>query len=109
MTQVIVNLFQVTYDPEARPGVSNLVSMHAAATGVSEADVVAEAHDLDMAAYKARVAEALVEHLRPLRERINYYMENKDHLESVFGAGEETAREIAQETMDQAKKAIGLI
>lgn len=99
----------MTYDPESRPGVSNLVSIHAAATGLSEADVVAEARDLDMAAYKSRVAEALIEHLRPLRERINYYVDNKDHLETVFGAGEDTAREIAQETMAQARRAVGLI
>ena len=97
----------MTYEPDTRPGVSNLVSIHAAATGASEADVVAEARELDTGAYKARVSEALIEHLRPLRERINYYLENKDHLESVFGSGENTAREIAHETMAEARKAVG--
>ena len=34
-------------------------------------------------------------------------MENKDHLEKVIGAGNETAIIIAQETMNEAKKAVG--
>ena len=77
-------LLQVTYDPETRPGVSNLVSIHAAVTGTSESEIVKEAQGIDTGNYKSRVSEAVVEHLRPLRESINYYMENKDHLEKVI-------------------------
>ena len=54
-----------------------------------------------------RVSEALVEHLSPLRERINYYLEHRDHLDRVFRAGNETAQEIAQETMASARRAVG--
>jgi len=98
---------EVTYDPETRPGVSNLVSIHAAVTGTSESEIVKEVQGIDTGNYKSRVSEAVVEHLRPLRESINYYMENKDHLEKVIGAGNETAITIAQETMSEAKKAVG--
>ena len=100
-------LLQVTYDPETRPGVSNLVSIHAAVTGTSESEIVKEVQGIDTGNYKSRVSEAVVEHLRPLRESINYYMENKDHLEKVIGAGNETAITIAQETISEAKKAVG--
>ena len=84
-----------------------MVSIHAAVTGTSESKIVEEVQGIDTGNYKSRVSEAVVEHLRPLRERINYYMENKDHLEKVIGAGNETAITIAQGTMNEAKKAVG--
>jgi len=100
---------EVTFDPESRPGVSNLVSIHAAVTGATEDEIVRDASSLDTGQYKVRVSEALVEHLRPLRERITYYLDHRDHLDKVFKAGNETATEIAQETMLQARKAVGFI
>jgi len=99
---------EVTFDPEERPGVSNLVSIHAAASGKPVEVIVKEAEGLDTGKYKSVVADALCEKIGPIRRQITDYLNNKDHLEKVIEAGNESAREIAHETMAQAKKYVGL-
>lgn len=38
---------QITYDPEKRPGVSNLIHIHSIITGKSPEDICEEARNLD--------------------------------------------------------------
>ena len=37
----------VTYEPEERPGVANLITLHSLASGKSPADICEEVQDLD--------------------------------------------------------------
>ena len=60
-------------------------------------------------ALKARATEAVNNHLRPIREKINYYMNNKDELHMLMQKGADKARVVAKETIDRCKKAMGLL
>ncbi|XP_077393892.1 tryptophan--tRNA ligase, mitochondrial isoform X2 [Festucalex cinctus] len=98
---------EVTYDPETRPGVSNLVSIHAAAAAIHVDEAVSRARGLDTAAYKSLVAEALVQKLAPIRERLIRLRAERPHLEAVLDEGRRKARELAAPTLQQVKRLVG--
>ncbi|XP_001353958.3 tryptophan--tRNA ligase, mitochondrial [Drosophila pseudoobscura] len=98
----------ITYDPNLRPGVSNLVNIHAQVTGRSIRSVLEEAKTLDTAKYKERVGDAVIEHLRPIRERIHEQLSKKNELIHMLEIGAEKARIQAQKTMRDVKQRLGL-
>ena len=59
---------EVTYDPEGRPGVANLIAIHCGFTGQSPEEVCEEAKGLETAQYKLRLADVIVENLAPDQE-----------------------------------------
>ncbi len=97
----------VRYDPGDKPGLANLLDLMAAATGQRPEDVAGKYTrygDL-----KADLAEALVEMLRPLRERYDAYSADRGAVEAVLAGGAERAREVAAATYARAAGAIGLL
>ncbi|KAH8405016.1 hypothetical protein KR222_004361, partial [Zaprionus bogoriensis] len=98
----------ISYDPRMRPGVSNLVNIHALVTDTDIVRVVEEANTLDTAKYKERVAEAIIEHLRPIREQIDSHLANRSELSYMLEMGAEKARQTAQNTMTEVKQRLGL-
>ncbi|XP_073702100.1 tryptophan--tRNA ligase, mitochondrial [Garra rufa] len=98
---------EVTYEPESRPGVSNLVSMHAAVSGQSVEDVVRLAKSMDTGQYKNVVAEAVVQKLQPIRLEIQRLRADRGHLESLLAEGAEKARSLAAPVMTEVRKLVG--
>ncbi|XP_017059027.1 tryptophan--tRNA ligase [Drosophila ficusphila] len=98
----------ITYNPMKRAGVSNLVNIHAQVTGESIKKVVDEAATLDTAKYKDRVAEAVIEHLRPIREQIHHHMTRRNELVYLLEVGAEKARQQAHQTLTDVKQRLGL-
>jgi tryptophanyl-tRNA synthetase len=97
---------EVTYDPYRRPGVANLLEILAAVDGGEPATRAA-----GFASYgelKDAVADAVVEALRPVRERYVALVADPGHLEGVRREGAARARERAEQTVRRAKRAIGL-
>lgn len=58
--------------------------------------------------YKFEVADAVVAHLNPIRLKIEDYMQNPEYLVSVLRQGSEKASEIAETTLDEVKRKMGL-
>lgn len=98
---------EVTYEPESRPGVSNLVSMHAAVSGQSVEEVVRLAEGMDTGQYKTVVAEAIVQKLQPIRLEIQRLRADRGHLESLLAKGAERARSLAAPVMTEVRKLLG--
>ncbi|XP_048835110.1 tryptophan--tRNA ligase, mitochondrial isoform X2 [Brienomyrus brachyistius] len=98
---------EVTYDPERRPGVSNLVAIHAAVTGLSVEAVVEQAHGLDTARYKQVVADTVVHKLTPIRDQIQKLRADVGYLETVLAHGASRARELAAPVLRQVQKLVG--
>jgi tryptophanyl-tRNA synthetase len=98
---------EVRYDPAAKPGLSNLLELMAAATGSTPKEVAGSYQrygDL-----KGDVAEALVELLRPVRERREALTADPGAVTSLLAAGAEKAREVASATYRRAASAMGLL
>jgi tryptophanyl-tRNA synthetase len=97
----------VRYDPKEKPGVSNLLELLAAATG--EAPERLAARYSNYGALKADVAEALVELLRPVRERHDALARDPGEVARQLAKGAEAARAVASRTYERASRAVGLL
>lgn len=103
---------EITYDPENRPGVSNLIEMYCHATRRSDYAAVGEemrTQGLNMGGLKERVTEAIVEDLKGFRERWERLeREGEGWLQEVREKGIEKAKESAERTLRDVKDVVGL-
>jgi tryptophanyl-tRNA synthetase len=97
----------VEFDPEKKPGVSNLLAILAAATGRRPAEV-AEGYS-QYGPLKADTADAVVELLRPVRERYQELAADPEAVRSTLRQGAEKAEAVADATLARARAAIGLL
>ncbi|MEU9255920.1 tryptophan--tRNA ligase [Streptomyces sp. NPDC048270] len=97
----------VAYDREARPGVANLLDVLAACTG-GDPVRLAEGYP-GYGALKRDVADAVVELLRPVRERHAELAADPAEVDKVLREGAARARELARPVVDRAYEAIGLL
>lgn len=98
---------EVRYDPAAKPGLSNLLELLAAATGERPA-TVAERYDR-YGPLKADLADALVELLAPIQARIAELGADPGAVAAVLAKGAAKAGEVAGATYDRARRSIGLL
>lgn len=98
---------EVTFDPDARPGVSNLVTIHAAVERISVEDAVSQARGLDTGAYKKLVSEAVIQRLRPIREEIQRLRLDRVYLEGALALGFCKARELATPVLKEVRQRVG--
>ena len=98
----------VSYDPERRPEVSNLVLLAALALGRSPQDVVADLGTGGAAALKATVTMAVNELLAPVRARRAEYARDLGYVRQVLREGNERAEAIAAATLDEVRATMGM-
>ena len=97
----------MAFDPEKKPGVSNLLQILGAATGRPPADVAAGYSQYGP--LKADAAEAVIELLRPVRERYAELAADPQAVRATLGRGAEKAGGVAAATLARAQDAIGLL
>ncbi len=95
---------EVRYDPEAKPGVSNLLTILAVATD-SDPETVAKGYE-QYGPLKNDAAEALVEMLRPIQERRAEL--DPETTAELLAVGAAKAREVAGTVMDRVRAAVDL-
>ncbi|MFI2209845.1 tryptophan--tRNA ligase [Streptomyces sp. NPDC020141] len=98
---------EVRYDRESSPGVANLLEILAACTGGNPGELAA-VHQ-SYGSLKRDTADAVVELLRPVRERHAELAKDSGYVEEVLSAGAERARAAARPRVDAAYAAIGLL
>ena len=94
---------------EGKDGITNLITIYAAATGKTPEEVEAEFAGQGYGAFKPAVGEAVAELLRPVRETTEDLLKNKDYLEQIYKEGAEQANYIAQKTLDKVYRKIGFV
>jgi tryptophanyl-tRNA synthetase len=97
----------VVYDPEGRPGVSNLLEILGAATGRTP-EQAAKGYT-QYGPLKAETAEAVVELLRPVQARYRELEADPGAVTALLAKGAGKARAVARATLRRAKDAIGLL
>jgi len=98
---------EVRFDPEGKPGVSNLVQILAVATGRPPAEVAAS-YD-QYGPLKNDAAEAVVELLLPLQERYRELAGDPKRTAAILEEGAAKAQRVASATLARAKDAVGLL
>ena len=100
---------EIRYDPEAKPGVSNLLSILCALTGESIEAAAERFSGKGYGELKQAVIEAVTETLTPIQQDYHRYLADKAYLESVWRSGAEHASRIAERTLSKLMKKIGFL
>jgi tryptophanyl-tRNA synthetase len=90
---------RITYEPVARPAVSNLVLLAALCLERDPHDLANEIGDGGAAGLKRVVTEAVNERLGATRARRNALIEDRGYLRQVLRDGTDTARAVAVKTL----------
>ena len=99
----------VRFDPENKPGVSNLMNIYSAVTGSSLGEIEREFAGAGYGVFKPAVGEAVIETLRPIREEAGRLLADKAYLHKVYTEGAQKASFIARRTLRKVYKKVGLV
>ncbi len=98
----------ITLDPN-RLGVHNLLTIYHLITEEPMDEIAARYQNKGSKELKEDLAEALVLYLTPLQSEIKGWLENRNELEKIIKIGSEAAKELANQTLTEIKKKIGLL
>lgn len=98
----------VRFDPETKPGISNLLNIYSSLTGKSIKELEKEYEGVGYGQFKKDLIEVTINHLAPIQAR---YQEIKGsgEVERVLEQGREKAVKVANETLRQMKEAMGIL
>src|SRR2546423_5378106 len=99
----------VRHDPEAKPGISNLIEIMSVVTGESFTDIEARYDGQGYGPFKTDVAEAVVELFDPIRRRYEDLRGDPVELQRLLARGAEKARNASQPTLDPMYHAMGSV
>ncbi|WP_069649975.1 tryptophan--tRNA ligase [Caloranaerobacter ferrireducens] len=102
------SLNRVKYCDE-QPGIKNLITIYSKLSGDSIEEIEKRYEGQGYAKFKDDLAEVVVEGLRPLRERFEDLMKNKDYLEKVYIEGANKAQRVARKTLSKVYRKVGFI
>ncbi|MGN0441918.1 MAG: tryptophan--tRNA ligase [Acutalibacteraceae bacterium] len=94
---------------EGKDGINNLMGIYSSVTGKTMEEIEHEFDGKGYGDFKTAVGEAVVEHLRPIQERFNLYINDKAYLKECYEKGAEFAMKLSQRTLDKAMKKIGFV
>lgn len=99
----------IRFDREAKPGVSNLLSIYSVLTGASVAELEEKYAGKGYGALKTDLADVMVEFVTPFRERTQQYLDDPETLDSILAKGAEKARAVAAETLSRTYDMVGFL
>ena len=100
---------EVRYDPDTKPGVSNLLVIHSVLSGIPVEDVAASFAGRGYGDLKKEVAEVVLGALTPFQERMSELLADPAELDRILADGAERAREVAATTMARVRDRVGLL
>jgi len=100
---------ELSFCPESRPGVANLMVILSELRGTSPEQVCADLvkEGMNKVQLKEMVTSALVESLTPIRTEMERLEKDPGHIDEVLREGGESAREIAIDTMRDVRRLVG--
>ena len=98
---------EVRFDPENKPGVSNLMTIYGCVTGQSMEQIQNEFSGKGYGDFKLKVGEAVVEELKPIQTRFKELSQDKAYIDSIIKKNAETASYLATKTLRKVQKKVG--
>jgi tryptophanyl-tRNA synthetase len=100
---------EVAYDPEGKPGVSNLLVIFSALSGRPVAELQASYEGRGYGDLKSDLADELLAFVTPVREQVSAYLADPAELDKVLAKGAERARAVAAETVTRVYDRVGFL
>lgn len=99
----------ISYDPEKRPEVSNLLTIYSAMTSISIEEATKKFESANNATFKQELTDALVQQICPIGNQMKKFRQNLSYVDQVLEQGAQRARTIAEANMRDIKKIVGFI
>jgi len=90
-----------------KPGVTNLLNIYCSFTGKTIKQAEKEFEGKGYGDFKLKVAEAVVEGLKPIQERKAQLLKDKGYIESLLLKGRDEAKYIARKTLSKVYRKVG--
>ncbi len=100
---------EIRFDVEAKPGVSNLLSIQSAVTGVDVDTLVTGYAGRGYGDLKTDTADAVVEYVGPIKARVDELIADPGELLTILTAGAERAREVSAKTIGRVYERLGFL
>lgn len=100
---------EIRFDTEAKPGVSNLLSIQSAVTGADIDTLVAGYAGRGYGDLKSDTADAVISYVTPIRARVDELLADPAELQAVLAAGAERAREVSAATLGRVYERLGFL
>ena len=100
---------EIRYDPVAKPGIANLLTIYAALTERKVSELEAEYAGRGYGDLKKDLAEVVVEFTTPLAERVRLYLDDPAELDRILARGATRAREVSAATLAAVHEKIGFL
>ncbi len=100
---------KIVFNPEQKPGISNLLTIYTAFTGKSYEEAEAEFEGKGYGDFKLKVGEAVAQVIEPIRQEKNRLLADKAYLDEVLKSGAERAERLAYRTLSKVYKKVGLV
>jgi tryptophanyl-tRNA synthetase len=100
---------EVRYDPDAKPGVSNLLTIQSAVTGTDIDKLVEGYAGRGYGDLKADTAEAVVSYVTPIKTRVDELLADPAELEAILATGAQRANEVSANTLKRVYDRLGLL
>ena len=96
----------VKYDPDNKPGISNLLNIYVSLTNKSMKEAEEEFKDANYGTFKSKVADVVVEFLKDIQEKYNVFI-NSSEIDKMLDEGRDKTIEIARKKYELAKLRMG--
>ncbi len=100
---------EVRYDPQTKPGVSNLLVIHSALSGVAIPTLEADFAGRGYGDLKKEVAEVVVTAVEPFQHRMSELLDDPAELDRILADGAAKAGPVSAATVRRVKDRIGLL
>ena len=97
---------QIKYSPVSKPGISNLLTIYSLFSGRSIKNLEEEFENRGYVEFKKYLITLLIESLNPFQQAKKIY--TKKQIQEILDNGANQAQKIAQVTMDNVRKKMGL-
>lgn len=97
----------IKYDPENKPGISNLIGIYSVLTNTEVKDVEAKFQGYNYGEFKRNVADVVCEFLEKIQKRYTEII-NSNELDEILKSGAKEVRELAKNKYEVMRKQIGL-
>lgn len=98
---------EIRFDPENKPGVSNLISIMSALGAGSVESICAEMEGRGYGELKTRTADCVIAALEPMQAEYRRIIADKAYLQKVLDEGAQKAAYIANKTLRKVQKKVG--
>ncbi len=97
----------IRYDRENKPGISNLLEIYSCAKKTTIEEAAKTFENENYGNFKLAVAEAVIEDLKPIQDRFDELVKEKEYVNKVLRESAEYASYLANKTLDKVKRKVG--